>query len=105
MKYGLAYRYLWMGPLETAHLNAEGLLKISYASSEQLLLTNCSIYKYLIDFVGWGSYVERYGPTMTRVMGDLKSNTDWTMEGTAKLRQQMEEMVPIDTLQVSSDIN
>ena len=51
-------------------------------------------------FEGWGSYTERYGPTMTRVMAQLKADTNWTPEGVAKLQAQMEEFVPITQLAV-----
>lgn len=71
MKHGFAHRYLWIGPLETAHLNAEGMT----------------------------SYVDRYGPTLNRVSATLKSPPDWSPSGIGEVIRQMNEAIPPEKLE------
>jgi len=71
MTAGLGPRYAWMGPLETAHLNAEGT----------------------------GSYCERYGATINRISATLKGPADWTLDSSKTLVDQMNQRYPVDTLQ------
>uniref|UniRef100_A0A2P2HXQ3 Lambda-crystallin homolog n=1 Tax=Hirondellea gigas TaxID=1518452 RepID=A0A2P2HXQ3_9CRUS len=71
MSCGLGPRYTWMGPLETAHLNADGL----------------------------GSYIERYGPTIMDVSSTMKGNADWSLPAANDLVQQCNDMIPIDRLE------
>ncbi|MCL4132319.1 UNVERIFIED_CONTAM: hypothetical protein GTU68_001292 [Idotea baltica] len=71
MKHGLAMRYVWCGPFETIHLNAEG--------------TN--------------SYVERYGETIHSVSQTLKPSPAWTLDDVKDMASQMEEKFPLDKLQ------
>ncbi|KAK7071746.1 Crystallin, lambda 1 [Halocaridina rubra] len=70
MKDGLGYRYAWMGPLETAHLNANGM----------------------------EDYLNRYGPTMVSVSKDFAPVPLWTVPESQSLLSQMEQMVPEDKL-------
>jgi len=70
MTAGLGPRYAWMGPLETAHLNAEGL----------------------------GSYIERYGATIKQVSATLKGPADWSLPAASSVVEQMDQLIPLDRL-------
>jgi len=71
MSEGLGMRYAWMGPLETAHLNAEGMM----------------------------SYVERYGSTIASVSSTFKPVPAWSPENSQALAEQCDKMVPVEQLQ------
>nr|XP_045608033.1 lambda-crystallin homolog isoform X3 [Procambarus clarkii] len=70
MKEGLAYRYLWMGPLETAALNANGMK----------------------------DYLERYGSTISTITRDFAPAPSWIPEESGKFLEQMDQMVPKEKL-------
>lgn len=69
MSDGLGPRYAWMGPLETAHLNADG----------------------------WANYIERYGATISSVSATLKGPADWSLAG--PMVEQMRDRIPLETLE------
>lgn len=71
MKDGLGYRYAWMGALETAHLNAQGM----------------------------DEYLRKYGPTMVSVSNSFLGIPAWTPEASGTLIDQMNQMVPEDQLE------
>ncbi|KAA0200651.1 hypothetical protein HAZT_HAZT003064 [Hyalella azteca] len=70
MKFGLGPRYAWMGPLETAVLNAEGMR----------------------------SYLERYSHIMHSVSADLKGPADWSLPAAEPIIQQLDQLFPLDKL-------
>lgn len=70
MKDGFAYRYAWMGPLETAALNANGMK----------------------------DYLERYGSTIESVSKELSPLPSWKVENSGEFLRQIDEMVPLDKL-------
>lgn len=71
MSEGLGMRYAFLGPLETAHLNAEGF-------------TN---------------YCERYAPTIYSVSKDLKPPPKFEGPVVQEMSKQLEALVPLDKLQ------
>jgi len=71
MSEGLGMRYAWMGPLETAHLNAEGMM----------------------------SYCERYGSTISSVSSTFNPPPTWSPNDSKALSKQCDKMVPLDQLQ------
>jgi len=66
MKDGLAPRYNFLGPLETAHLNAEG----------------------------FKDYCKRYGNGIVKVSKSLGGIPDWTPESAEEIDRQLQEAVP-----------
>ncbi|XP_043207249.1 lambda-crystallin homolog [Amphibalanus amphitrite] len=71
MKDGLGPRYAFMGPLETAHLNAEGML----------------------------NYCERYGSTIEGVSKTLGPIPHWGGAQAEEIHRQLTAMVPLEKLQ------
>lgn len=71
MSEGLGPRYAFMGPLETAHLNAEGM----------------------------ENYCERYSKTIYNVSMTMGETPKFEGPQAKKVAQQLEAMVPIDQLQ------
>lgn len=70
MSDGLGMRYAFLGPLETAHLNAEGM----------------------------ANYFERYSPTMYAVSQTMGPTPRMGGETGAEIARQLEVMVPLDKL-------
>lgn len=70
MKEGLAPRYVFMGPLETAHLNAEG----------------------------FKDYCQRYGQGIYDVSTTMTEIPKMTAESAVNIDKQLQEMVPNDKL-------
>ncbi|XP_055837174.1 lambda-crystallin homolog [Episyrphus balteatus] len=70
MSDGLGMRYAFLGPLETAHLNAEGMR----------------------------NYLERYSPTMYAVSQTMGPTPKMGGETGAEIAKQLEAMVPLDKL-------
>ncbi|MGH0152069.1 UNVERIFIED_CONTAM: hypothetical protein FKN15_058610 [Acipenser sinensis] len=68
MSEGLGMRYAFIGPMETVHLNAEGL--------EQ--------------------YTQRYGEGMKRVLSSFGPVPDFSGEDVKKINQEMCELIPSD---------
>ncbi|KAK4294492.1 hypothetical protein Pmani_019663 [Petrolisthes manimaculis] len=71
MKDGLGMRYAWMGPLETALLNANGMK----------------------------DYLERYADTIKNISETLEGKASWDYKDCGDLVSQLDEMVPLDKLQ------
>lgn len=71
MKHGLGCRYAWMGPLETALLNANG----------------------------FKDYLERYGNSIDTVTGTFPESVSFQPEDCGELIEQVDKMVPLDELQ------
>jgi len=71
MSEGLGMRYAFLGPLETAHLNAEGMQ----------------------------SYLDRYAKTMYAVSMTMGETPRMDAKGCEVICQQLNEMCPIDKLQ------
>ncbi|XP_046640052.1 lambda-crystallin homolog [Daphnia pulicaria] len=71
MSHGLGPRYAFMGPLETAHLNAEGM----------------------------ENYCERYGETIFNVSKTLGPVTRFEGANLQKVNQQLVDQVPLENLQ------
>lgn len=71
MKDGLGYRYAWLGPLETALLNADGMK----------------------------DYLVKYAGSIKAVSEDLEKDVSWKPEDCTELVKQLDEMVPKDQLQ------
>ncbi|KAF2355679.1 3-hydroxyacyl-CoA dehydrogenase NAD binding [Trinorchestia longiramus] len=71
VKFGLGPRYAWMGPLETALLNAEGMR----------------------------SYLERYTSGIHAVSGTLKGPADWSLPAAEPLLKELDELFPLDKLE------
>ncbi|XP_076044064.1 lambda-crystallin-like isoform X2 [Oratosquilla oratoria] len=75
MSEGLGTRYAWIGPLETCHLNAEGM----------------------------ENFCARYGKGMSAVGHTFGPIPSWTVEDTKELSSQMDQRIPLDTLQNRRD--
>ncbi|XP_076044060.1 lambda-crystallin-like isoform X1 [Oratosquilla oratoria] len=75
MSEGLGPRYAWMGPLETAHLNAEGM----------------------------ENYCARYGKGMSAVGHTFGPIPSWTVDDAKEISSQMDQSIPLDTLQNRRD--
>ncbi|XP_045104141.1 lambda-crystallin-like isoform X1 [Portunus trituberculatus] len=71
MKHGLGCRYAWMGPLETALLNANGM----------------------------NDYLERYGNSLDFVTSTFPDTVSFQPEDCTELIDQVDKMVPLDQLQ------
>lgn len=71
MSEGLGMRYAFLGPLETAHLNAEG----------------------------FANYCERYAPTIYSVSKDFKPVPKFEGPVAQEMSKQLEALVPLDKLQ------
>ena len=56
---------------------------------------------YPLLLAGMKVYMERYGATMKRVMSTFNGTFDWSVEGCSKITEQMEQLVPLDKLEVS----
>lgn len=65
---GLGFRYAFMGPLETAVLNANGMK----------------------------DYIDRYGSTIMSVSSTFEEVPTWTPQGSAEVIKQMDELIPSD---------
>lgn len=93
MKDGLGMRYAFLGPMETAHLNAEG-------NEPQWIIANDNLQSIsLCNFKGFTSYCERYSKTMYAVsetMGPTPKMEGAVME---KIAKELEEMCPLDDLE------
>ncbi|ELU04675.1 hypothetical protein CAPTEDRAFT_155064 [Capitella teleta] len=70
MTEGLGMRYAFIGPMETCHLNAEGM----------------------------ANYSERYGEMIYRITETFGPNPKWEGPGHEKIIQEMNEQIPLDTL-------
>ena len=70
MSDGLGMRYAFLGPMETAHLNAEG----------------------------FKNYCERYGKTIHAVSETMGANPQYKGETMEKINKELEEMTPISNL-------
>lgn len=68
---GLGYRYAWMGPLETALLNADGM----------------------------GDYLDRYGESIANVSKDFAPHPSWKREESKNFCDQLNQLYPLDKLQ------
>lgn len=75
VKNGLGLRYAWMGPLETALLNANGM----------------------------EDYLRRYGSSITSVSETLEKGPSWEIQDCSELISQLDQMVPQDQLQSRRD--
>lgn len=71
MSDGLGMRYAFLGPMETAHLNAEG----------------------------WLSYCERYSKTIHAVSETFKPLEKYQGPNMHKIAKELEEMCPLDQLE------
>ncbi|XP_074662661.1 lambda-crystallin homolog [Tubulanus polymorphus] len=73
MHSGLGPRYAFLGPLCVSHLNGDGMK----------------------------SYIERYGPGITRTTNSFGPNPVWSLEspGAAKMIKELDEMFPLRQLQ------
>lgn len=71
MSEGLGMRYAFLGPLETAHLNADGFV----------------------------NYCERYSDTIRSVSEDFKPPPKYDGRKVQEIARQLEAMVPLDKLQ------
>jgi len=71
MKDGLGWRYAFLGPLETALLNANGMK----------------------------DYLERYSGSLKTISDDLDPNPSWEIKDLSSLISQLDEMVPRNQLQ------
>jgi len=71
MKEGLAMRYIWCGPFETIHMNAEGT----------------------------ENYIERYGESIRTISNTFKPTPPWKPEDTDDLVKYMEEWFPLSELE------
>jgi len=71
MSKGLGWRYAFLGPLETAHLNAEG----------------------------WKDYCDRYAKTIHSVSETFKPLPKFEGPQSQEIAKQLEAMVPLDQLQ------
>ena len=87
---GLAMRYVWLGPLETAHLNAEG---ISFFWLLKKRYNGC--------ILGMSNYMDRYGSTIHGISKTFKEIPNWKKEESTSLINQLEQAVPLDQLNVS----
>ncbi|RXG55498.1 Lambda-crystallin-like protein [Armadillidium vulgare] len=71
IKEGLAMRWVWCGPYETIHMNAEGT----------------------------ESYIDRYGKSIRAVSEDFKAIPPWTTEEAKDIITYMDNWFPLDHLQ------
>lgn len=89
MSDGLGPRYAFMGPLLTAHLNAEG----------DIIFMTIQFSYYISQLVGMLNYCERYAETIynvSKTLGPIKP-----FEGAAlhNVDQQLTAQVPLENLQ------
>jgi L-gulonate 3-dehydrogenase len=93
MSHGLGPRYAFMGPLETAHLNAEG-------AGGLLFIEIISVFHYIFLIPkGMENYCERYGETIFNVSKTLGPVTRFEGANLQKVNQQLVDQVPLENLQ------
>lgn len=92
MSQGLGPRYAFMGPLETAHLNAEGMIVFSTGGSYWSVLL-------IVVFLGMENYCERYGETIFKVSKTLGPVTRFDGSSLENVNRQLTEQIPLEKLQ------
>lgn len=89
MSDGLGPRYAFMGPLQTAHLNAEG-------NTNQ---TKHPFSNLMELFIGMLNYCERYGETIYNVSQTLGPRDHFGEAEAQEVSRQLCEIVPLDKLE------
>lgn len=90
MSDGLGPRYAFLGPMETAHLNAEGM---------QFLFSILTSLKQF-NFSGYRSYSDRYSKTMNAVCATMGPSPIFgTPNVVDNIAKQLEEMCPLEDLE------
>lgn len=102
MSDGLGPRYAFLGPMETAHLNAEGMqldLKLKFIPTIAFLTSIQNIIQSPHS-TGYRSYSDRYSKTMNAVCATMGPTPVFgTPKVVDNIAKQLEEMCPLEDLE------
>ena len=95
MSEGLGMRYAFLGPLETAHLNANGLIMSDAIISSFFLV----IDKYIFLFSGMLDYANKFSNVIYSVSKTMKGVPKMEGPTLMSVANQLNQMTPLDKLQ------
>ena len=94
MSQGLGPRYAFMGPLETAHLNAEGNFPFIF----DMLIQPFDHTGMKSCFTGMDNYCQRYADTIFRVSKTLGEVSLFEGASLENVDKQLCDMIPVEQL-------